>query len=195
MRLRDQHKEALVKQKTMELLVREGLEGFSVNRIARECHISVRTLYIYYKDSDDLIVRIAKEEAKKMEEMLLDGFDASWSIEKGLEWMWKARAHYMLDNETSVRFLDLLRHSTYRKIIFGGTIQKFQKTMEAFLQNAIRNKEIDALPLEVFWSLAFSPLHSLIQLHNESQSTDKKFKLTNKLLDQTFKKMLKGLLH
>jgi AcrR family transcriptional regulator len=195
MRIRDQQKEALVKQKTMQHLVREGLEGFSVNKIARECHISVRTLYIYYKDSDDLIVCIAREEVKRMEEMLLEGFDTSWPIEKGLKWMWKTRVRYMLDNETSVRFLDQLRHSTYRKKIFGSTIQNFPKTIEEFLQNVIRNKEIDTVSQEVFFSLAFSPLHSLIQLHNESQSTDKKFRLTDKLLDQMFKKMIKGLLH
>jgi TetR/AcrR family transcriptional repressor of multidrug resistance operon len=39
-----------------------ALEGFSMNKLARACKISVATLYIYYKDRDDLIINIAFEE-------------------------------------------------------------------------------------------------------------------------------------
>ena len=61
MRTRNQDKEQLVKEEALKMLVNEGLEGFSVNKLAKRCGISVATLYIYYKDKDDLILKIAKE--------------------------------------------------------------------------------------------------------------------------------------
>ena len=63
MRTRNTGKEQLVKQKAIKLVVRDGFEGFSMNKLARACGISVATLYIYYKDKDDLIIRVALEEA------------------------------------------------------------------------------------------------------------------------------------
>ena len=58
MRSRDSVKVDLVKQKAIELLVRSGVEGFSVNKLAKACGISVATLYIYYRDKDDLIRKV-----------------------------------------------------------------------------------------------------------------------------------------
>ena len=49
MRGRDLNKVDLVKLNAMELLVRTGFEGFTMNKLAKECKISVATLYIYYK--------------------------------------------------------------------------------------------------------------------------------------------------
>ena len=52
MRTRDVNKEVIVKQKAIEMLVSQGVEGFGMNRLAKECGISVATLYIYYSDKD-----------------------------------------------------------------------------------------------------------------------------------------------
>ncbi len=58
MRTRNTDKEQLVKQKAIEMIVKDGFQGFSMNRLAMACDISVATLYIYYKDKDDLIKKI-----------------------------------------------------------------------------------------------------------------------------------------
>ena len=47
MRTRDTDKEQLVKQKAIELLVNDGLDGFSMNKLAKACDIAVATLDIY----------------------------------------------------------------------------------------------------------------------------------------------------
>ena len=61
MRTRDTNKEEIVKQKTIEMIVKNGIEGFAMNRLAKECGISVATLYIYYTDKEDLIKKVGTE--------------------------------------------------------------------------------------------------------------------------------------
>jgi len=61
MRIRDEQKEALVKEKAIELLVEYGFEGFSMQKLAREVGISPATLYIYYSDKEDLIKKLGLE--------------------------------------------------------------------------------------------------------------------------------------
>jgi len=61
MRTRDPNKEELVKQKAIEMLVKYGIEGFGMNRLAKESGVSVATLYIYYSDKEDLIKKIGQK--------------------------------------------------------------------------------------------------------------------------------------
>ncbi|MDR3713190.1 MAG: TetR/AcrR family transcriptional regulator [Puia sp.] len=194
MRTRNADKELLVKQKAIEMLVRDGFEGFSMNKLAKACGISVATLYIYYKDKDDLIVEIALEEAKHMSTAILKNFDPEAPFEEGLRQQWKNRSKYMLDNPTNSLLFEQLRSSSYHDRVFKTLTDEFKDTMGRFMKNAIDRGEIETLPIEAYWSVAFAPLYSLIRFHSEGRSIGgKPFTLSNKILWQTFDLVVKGL--
>ena len=113
MRTRDIHKEELVKEKAIAMIVEDGLENFSVNKLAKACKISVATLYIYYKDKDDLISRIATEEAESMGNAVLKDFDPNVGFVEGLRQQWKTRSEFMLQNPLRTRLFEQLKSSPY----------------------------------------------------------------------------------
>src|SRR5690349_21742930 len=55
MRTKDTNKELAIRQKTMELVVKEGLEGFSMHKLADSAGISVNTIYLNFKNKEDLV--------------------------------------------------------------------------------------------------------------------------------------------
>jgi len=176
------------------MIVKDGFEGFSVNKLARACGISVATLYIYYKDKDDLIVKIAVEEASRMSAAVLQSFDPEVSFEEGLRQQWRNRSKHMLENPTAALFFEQLRTSTYHDSVFNVIVKDFKTSMGKFMRNAIDRGEIDPLPLEVYWSVAFAPMYNLVRFHNEGKSIGgKSFTLTDDLLWQTFNLVLKAL--
>lgn len=194
MRTRDLEKVQLVKQKAMEMVVKTGLEGFSVNKLARACDISVATLYIYYKDKEDLIIRIAIEEFERMSEATLKDFDPEMNFEEGLRFQWKARAKYMLDNPVAALFFEQLRGSKYEFKAFEDSINAFRETMGRFVKNAVARGEINPLPIEVFWSVAYAPLYALTRFHIDGMSIGgRAFVLNNKILWATFDLVVKAL--
>ena len=194
MRGRDLNKVDLVKLNAMELLVRTGFEGFTMNKLAKECKISVATLYIYYKDKDDLILQIGMEEGKRMSDIMLENFDPEVSFEEGLRQQWKNRAKCMLENPVSARFLELLRSSSYQEQISNCIARNFKPTLGKFMHNAINRGEINPMSLDVYWSVAFAPLYNLIHFHNEKRSiAGQAFVLTDKVLWETFGLVLKAL--
>lgn len=193
MRTRNTIKVELVKQRAKELLVKDGFEGFSVNNLAKVCGISVATLYIYYKDKDDLIVKIASEEMNKMTSAIFKDFDPEAGFEAGMRIQWKNRYRYMIKNPQSAPLLEQLRSSTYQKAIFKSTIDEFSNMMGRFFHNALSKGEIDEYPVGVFWSVAFAPLYSLIRFNSEGTSVGgKPFKITDKLVWQTFDLVMKA---
>ncbi|RYE24319.1 MAG: TetR/AcrR family transcriptional regulator [Sphingobacteriales bacterium] len=194
MRTRNVDKQELVRQKTIEMIVTDGLEGFSVNKLAKACDISVATIYIYYKDKDDLITQVGIEEGRRMSEATLKGFDENAGFEEGLRIQWRNRAKFMMTNNTAQLFFEQLRNSSYQEKIFKSIQQYFIDTLGKFMKNCIARKEINPLPIEVYWSVAFAPLYNLIRFHQEGRSLGgKKFRLSDKLIWQTFDLVVKGL--
>ena len=193
MRTRNIDKENLVKQKAIELIVKEGLEGFSMNKLAKACKISVATLYIYYKDRDDLIIKIACEEGKLMSDTMMSEFDCEANFEEGLRAQWESRYKFLINKPLLNSFFDQLQSSTYQQQ-FAEATNGYKDMVTRFVQNAISRREIDDLPIEVYWAIAFAPLYTLINFHHKGQSpTGGPFKMNDKLLWQTFDLVVKAL--
>lgn len=201
MRIRDVNKEQLVKQKAIETIVKYGLEGFTINKLAKACGISVGTPYIYYKDKDDLIIKIVTEEGTKMEEAMMKDFDPEASLEDGLRIQWRNRFNFMMENPLLGQFFEQIGSSTYHQQFSdkfmsesGGFLGKFKINMRLFIDNAVKRKEMDVMPFEVYWSVTFSPLHSLMRFHQKGHSLDgSPFQITEELLWATFDRVIRAL--
>jgi TetR/AcrR family transcriptional regulator, multidrug resistance operon repressor len=194
MRARDINKVELVKQKAIALLVDVGFEGFTMNKLAKSCQVSVATLYIYYQDKDDLILKVGIEEVERMSRIMLENFDPECSFEEGLRQQWKNRAKCLLENPLSAQMIEQLRTSTYQPKIIDVFNKNFKEPLGKFLHNSIERGEIEVMPFETYWSIAFAPLYTLIRFHNEGQSlAGRPFALTDEVLWKTFDLVLKAL--
>lgn len=183
-----------IRRLAVEMIARDGLEGFGINKLARAAGVSPATLYIYYKDKDDLIASISVEEGRRMSQATLKGFDPEMSFEKGLWVQWKNRSKYMLNNQVGAAFYEQLGNSAYREKMTSTIAADFRLAMERFVTNAVNRGEIDPLPLEVYWSVAFAPLYTLIRFHNEGHSVGgRKFTFSEKIMKQTFACVIKAL--
>lgn len=194
MRVRDEDKVRLVKQKALEHMSTYGFEGFSMNKLAKDCDISVATLYIYYKDKDDLIISIAKEEGDRMADMLTKDFDPNASFEDGMRIQWRNRFDYLKQYSKSNLFFEQLRTSSYQERFLENFMSKFKTVISEFMHNIVAKGEIAPMPLEVFWSIAYAPLYSLVRFDQEGHSIGgKSFKMSDEIFWKTFDLVIKAL--
>jgi AcrR family transcriptional regulator len=195
MRYRDENKILAIREAAIEMVANDGLENFGINRLAKVAGVSPATIYIYYKDKEDLLTSICIEEGLKMTRAALKDFDPEMSFKEGLWIQWKNRAAFALDNHQSVNFFEQLRNSTYKDKMLETIALEFQKAMGCYVHNAVKRGEINEMPLEAYWSVAFAPLYSLIKFHNEGQSIGgRKFKFSDKIMKETFDCVVKGLM-
>jgi AcrR family transcriptional regulator len=194
MRTRDETKEQAIRQGAIEMIAREGLDNFSVNKLARAAGVSPATLYIYYRDRDDLIVQLCQEVSVRMLETSLKDFDPNMHFEEGLRVQWINRAAHFMNYPLEVQFIEHVRYSPYYAKVAKMLNEQFREVMGKFVHNAIRRKELQQLPFEVYWSVAFAPLYQLIKFHTQTYSmTGEKFSLSDELLVQTLSLVLKAL--
>jgi TetR/AcrR family transcriptional regulator, multidrug resistance operon repressor len=195
MRTRDENKELALREKALEMIVAHGFDGLSMQKLARAAGVSPATIYIYYQDRDDLIVKLWISEASRMMEATLKGFEPSMPFDKGLKIQWMNRAKFYIENPESAHFMEQMKYSPYYEKCRGSANPTFLAAMREFVHNAIRRKELVKLPLEVYWAVAFAPLYQLVRLHMSGKGMTGKepFSLDEKVMDQTLKLVLKAL--
>jgi TetR/AcrR family transcriptional repressor of multidrug resistance operon len=196
MRTRDEHKEARIRAKALEMAVKDGFDGLSMQKLARSAGVSPATIYIYFKDRDDLLLQLWLQEMKKMVDATLQGFDPSMRFDEGLKIQWLNRARFCMQNPVSMHFLEQIKYSPYHDAFFKKMDTTFPKAMGEFVRNAINGKEIVKVPLEIFWSLAFAPLYQLVKMHMSGRGLRggaEKFVLDEKIMNQTLRLVLKAL--
>jgi TetR/AcrR family transcriptional repressor of multidrug resistance operon len=194
MRTRNADKELLVRKKAIEMLVREGFQGFSMNKLAAASGISVATLYIYYKDKDDLIQNIGTEIGRQFMCTTLKDFSTNMSFSEGLTIQWENRAAFALKYPKEVACYEIIRHSRHGDLIVEESLKEFKSAMEKFTRNAVKNKELKPVPVDVFWSVAYGPLYTLLRFHEEGKSIGgRKFGFSKKILHEALELVIKAL--
>jgi TetR/AcrR family transcriptional regulator, multidrug resistance operon repressor len=163
LRTRDSNKEALIREKAIEIIVNHGFDGLSMHKLAKAAHVSVATIYIYYKDREHLIQQLYTEETRKMADATLKNFDPEARFDEGLKIQWINRMNYCLENPYSMTFMEQVKHSP---LIDRSTMDtRFLQAMGRFVHKAIERQELIPLPIEIYWSVAFAPLYQLVKFH------------------------------
>ena len=88
MRTRDDEKKAALFEATVKLVNEIGFVSSSVSKIAKEAGVSPATLYVYYKNKEDLLVSTYVDIKMNMSRALLEDFDESLPIRDILRHVW-----------------------------------------------------------------------------------------------------------
>ena len=193
MRTRDESKEKAIHDEALKLIVTQGFDGLSMHKLAKAAGVSPATIYIYYKDREDLIKQMAAKEIDNLLEASLKNFDPQMSFSEGLKIQWKNRSRYFMEHPLQMKFMEQIRYSPYHK---EPSLEKssFVKIMGEFIKKAIANRELKPLPLEVYWSLAFAPLYKLVEFHVHKKGMNgRKYQLTDEDLEVALSSVLQGL--
>ncbi|THU39990.1 TetR/AcrR family transcriptional regulator [Niastella caeni] len=194
MRTRDVNKENIIQEKAIEMIVKEGLDGFSMQKLAKAANVSPATLYIYYKDRDDLITQIATTVSHRLMETSLKGMHPKMSFADGLELQWKNRMEFFFKHPLDVEFIEQIRYMPTYDSVRDSIRQNFGDVLGRFVHNAINRGELQPLPFEVYWSIAFAPLYQLIKFHAQGSSpASEKFSINDDIVNQTLQLVIKAL--
>lgn len=193
MRNKDQNKELAIRKKAIEMIVNEGFDGLSMQKLAKSANISASTIYIYFKNREDLLNQLFIEIERKFETDALAGFDPEMTFEAGLWLQWQNRYKNISENPLEFYFFEQFRNSP---LVKHEDIKEnqFREKMTQFIQNAVVKKEIIELPSELFWALAYGAFYTLIKFHlDRSTMAGNPFSLNEEKMKLTFDLVLKSL--
>lgn len=193
MRLKDENKEIIIRQIAMEMIVTEGFDHLSMQKLAKLANISPSTIYVYFDSREDLVNKLYIDVQEKFEKDVLHNFSDNLRFEEGLWLQWNNRLNNIIQNPIAYRFYEQFRNSP---LIHQKNMRPtaFIQAMKAFHQNAIRNKEIANLPTEIFWAMAYGPFYTLVKFHlDKATMAGVVFSVTEQKLRQCFELVIKAL--
>ncbi len=193
MRKRDEHKVTAIREKAIEMIVKEGFDGLSMQKLAKAANVSPGTIYLYFKNREDLLNQLYMSIDKIFSEATLKNFDPNMSFEEGLWLQWKNRRAHNIKYPYHIYFMEQFRTSPL--INHKDVVQNsFKEAMGRFYRNAIQRNELKELPVEIFWSIAYGPLYTLIRFHFGKKSiVGTKFILTEQKMKQAFDVVIRAL--
>ena len=96
--------EALVKA-TISLVNNNGFRATTMSKIAEEADVATATIYLYFKNKQDLINKVYNEVISRYSELAFKGYDKLLPVEKGFEIIWKNIADFYLNATEQSMFL------------------------------------------------------------------------------------------
>jgi len=172
MRTRDEQKEALIRKKAIETIAKTGFEGLSMHKLAKAAGVSNNTIYIYFKNREDLLVNIYNEVNDAVTTATLKDFDPGMSLNTGVKKLWLNRYRYFTAHPSHMMLMEHFNNSTLTGKVDKTNHLLFRKTMNAFLSNAAKNGELAKMTFTTYWSIVFAPLFQLLKFHLRKRSMD-----------------------
>ncbi len=181
MRIRDDKKQEALIQATICVVNNIGLASSSVAKIAKEAGVSPATLYIYYKNREDLLLSTYTEIKMNMGATMIKGYDESLPIRDSLHLFWSNTFSYATENISEFRYAEQFGNSPYSQSVDREKIEKVFEPIGRIIQNGIDQKIIKNVDRDYIAAFMFYPIFALANPHH-----CKTFSPTKENIDRAF---------
>lgn len=161
MRIKDEFKQEAIIQATIKLVNEIGFVASSVAKIAREAGVSPATIYIYYKNKEDLLVSTYVSIKHKMGQAILRDFDSSRPIRDILQQVWLNMFEYIGDNVDQFQFAEQFSNSPYSALVSQQEIEQSFLPVINVLKKGIEQKIIKNVNQDILATFMFYPIITL----------------------------------
>ncbi|MGD9212423.1 MAG: TetR/AcrR family transcriptional regulator [Desulfobacteraceae bacterium] len=181
MRTKDDQKRKALFEATVKIVNEIGFAASSVSKIAKEADVSPSTLYVFFKNKEDLLVSTYTEIKRDLSQAMLECFDNSLPIRDIMKNAWFGMFEYVTNNQHYYQFMEQFANSPYSELVDTETLEKHFSPMIDVVQRGIEQKIIKNVDHNLLMAFLFQPLTRLANprlCHN--------WKLTSKDLEIAF---------
>ncbi len=161
MRVKDEIKMDALFNATVKLVNEIGFASSSVSKIAKEAGISPATIYIYYKNKEDLLVSTYMDIKKDFVGALLQDFDESLPIRDVLQKIWVNMFRHIEERQADFQFTEQFSNSPYTDLVDSEEVDKLLLPIVQVVQKGIEQKIIKNVSFDVITAFGFYPIYTL----------------------------------
>ena len=172
-------KEAIYKA-SIKLLNERGFHSTPMSLIAKEANVAAGTIYIYFKNKDDMLNKLYLEIKEEYSNSLMKGYSRSMPIRDAFELVWRNSLDFKLKRIEEFTVMEQFRNSPF---IWKVTVEEGMKIFSPIaklVEHARNEKVIKDISNAVFYALFFGPVGELAKTHllNKTEFTEEEKKIT-----------------
>jgi AcrR family transcriptional regulator len=158
MRTRDDKKQEALFLATIKLVNQIGFASSSVSKIAKEAGVSPATLYVYFKNKEDLLVSTYIEIKLGMGIAVLEGFDEDAPIHDTLHQAWCNIFSHVSANREEFQYAEQFSNSPYSDLVDKSQVQESFEPLLRVIEKGIEHKIIKNVGLDILGAFMFQPI-------------------------------------
>ena len=106
MRVKDDNKQQRIKEAMVSLILREGIDGTSISKIAKEAGVSAATIYVYYENKEEMLAEIFREYAHQPYQYILQCIRPGMTGSELIETMVRSCYTFSTEHEEVFSFVE-----------------------------------------------------------------------------------------
>ena len=163
MRIKDESKIECIYKATLSLVKERGLAGITMCDISKAASIGTGTLYIYFKNKEELIRALFQQCRQQSAQQYFEGMDSSASFEDRMENVFSNIIRFKMNYFEVSAFLEQSYHSPF---VCMTDLKKKQKALEPLFElvrEGIEKKKIKKMEVEMVISFMFGIIHEWVK--------------------------------
>ncbi|ULO09467.1 TetR/AcrR family transcriptional regulator [Paenibacillus sp. 19GGS1-52] len=169
MRHKDESKNEAIFQATMELINEVGFSDISMSKIAKRASLSSATIYVYFANKEDMLVKLYINVKEKMSRQMIHELDDSLSTQELCEWFMRNSMKFILDNKDYFMFLEQFSTSPLMdKLCLEDTATMFIPLHE-FIEKGKQKGDLKPLDTVFLLTYCYFPVTQLAKAHFKGQ--------------------------
>jgi AcrR family transcriptional regulator len=161
MRRKDELKQDAIIEATIKLVNEIGFVASSVSKIAKEANVSPATIYIYYKNKEDLLVSTYINIKQNMGNAILNNFKPDEPIRDILKKAWFNMFDYISHHAAYFQFTEQFSNSPFSGLVKKEEVEKFFEPIINVLLRGIGQKIIKDVQQDILTTFIFYPILTL----------------------------------
>ncbi|NER12458.1 TetR family transcriptional regulator [Leptobacterium flavescens] len=179
MRVKDENKRKDIIKHTLDIVYEKGIAGVKMASLARKVGLSPATLYIYFKNKEDLILSIFSELIGEQADLSLGQLNTELPYKLKLKKIWLQWLNFSINNFKEKAFIDQVKQSPYceemtvkgdLKLHDIGTLL-FQEGKEQGLLKEVDNSILKAIMTAMLNESVVLILNKQMELNEENADT------------------------
>ena len=158
MRIKDDVKEAALFEATVKLVNEIGFASSSVSKIAREAGVSPATIYVYYKNKEDLLISTYITIKIDLSKALLRDFNDRLPIRGILRSLWFNMFEYIANNMEYHKFVEQFSNSPYSSLVNKKEVEHYFEPLFKVMQTGIEQKIIKNVNPDILLAFMYYPI-------------------------------------
>ncbi len=159
-------------QAAIQLFVEKGFQATSTTSITNLAGVGTGTLFVYFKNKNELINAVYLESKKKMGQSVMQVFDVDADFEANLEAVWTAVVHWALQNEKEFNFINQFKTSPHIGKLTKEEIDGAFHAVHQMMEQGQQSGRLVSLELNYVMQLIMSHLNATIEYLMENKIKD-----------------------
>jgi AcrR family transcriptional regulator len=164
MRVKDEEKDQQIRDAAVRLINEMGFAGASMAKIAKAAGVSPATIYLYFKNKDDMVQTLYLDLKQRMLRAMLEGTDQEKTLKAKLRRAWRNYHALHASRPEVYRFCEQFFNSPHIRTLPPEQVARVYAPLAALFAAAEEQGLIRPQPFAVTFSYMFGPLGLLVKL-------------------------------